>query len=90
MPRDVSYARSVVEDVLDLCASMKPPLVTVDAAKCQATGYCIRIAPAAFKLEGTGPARFEPGPRADIDPEALAEAEDTCPTRAITVTHARV
>ena len=74
---------------------MKPPLVvTVDPAKCQGTGYCVRIAPAAFKLEGAGPARFEADPAHEVSAEALIEAliaaEDTCPTRAITVTNARV
>jgi len=69
---------------------MTPPFATVDAAKCQATGYCVRIAPAAFRLEGAGPARFEPEREDDVDAELLAEAEDTCPTRAITVTRAGV
>lgn len=67
---------------------MNTPLVTVDPAKCQATGYCMKIAPAAFKLDGTGPARFEPDRPGDVDKDALIEAEDTCPTRAIKVTRA--
>lgn len=64
--------------------------VTVDRARCQATGYCVKLAPALFRLEGDGPSRFEPERPDAVDLDSLYEAEDTCPTRAIKVEHDRV
>ena len=59
--------------------------VMVDRLKCQGTGYCVKIAPRLFKLEGEGPAEVQRDRIADIDPDLVTEAEDACPTRAISV-----
>jgi len=59
--------------------------VMVDRLKCQGTGYCVKIAPLLFKLEGEGPAEVLPDGIADVEPDLVFEAEDTCPTRAISV-----
>jgi ferredoxin len=59
--------------------------LVVDRVKCQATGYCVKIAPHLFKLEGPGPVEFAQDQAKEGDLELMFEAEDTCPTRAISV-----
>lgn len=63
-------------------------VVLVDPDLCIGTGDCVRIAPAAFRLDGVrGVSVVLPGAAA-VDREILDEAAFTCPTRAITVTEA--
>ena len=57
--------------------------VEVDATRCQRTGFCTRVAPNYFSIEGRATAetlkeQVEPG-----DEDVLVEAEDLCPTRSI-------
>ena len=59
--------------------------VIVDRVKCQGTGYCVKIAPHLFKLDGPGPVEFDRDLVKDADVDLLHEAEDACPTRAISV-----
>jgi len=58
--------------------------VRVDEQLCQGTGYCVRLAPSVFRLEG-GVARVlvaDPGPELA---ERLEEAESVCPSGAISL-----
>ena len=59
--------------------------VTVDRAKCQGTGYCVKIAPHLFKLGESPPVRFDEDAVSECDAGRLRDAEDACPTRAISV-----
>jgi ferredoxin len=61
------------------------PTVTIDRAKCQGTGYCVKIAPHLFELGESPPARATGCASNEVDAELLLEAEDACPTRAILV-----
>jgi ferredoxin len=59
--------------------------VTIDPLVCACTGYCVQIAPAVFDLTDEGPTVIlDPHPPMDLLPE-LREAENLCPTQAITV-----
>lgn len=62
--------------------------VSVDPELCVGTGDCVRLAPAAFRIdEARGVSVPLPGAqRTDVD--LLEEAAFNCPTRAITVTRA--
>ncbi|MGI9623941.1 MAG: ferredoxin [Acidimicrobiales bacterium] len=56
--------------------------VQIDARICQGTGYCARIAPDVFEVQGRVGVVLEPHP----DPEheaVMEEAATLCPTRAI-------
>ena len=61
--------------------------VQIDKSRCQATGFCVRVAPGYFKLgdgEGaTATALADQIAEADVD--AVLEAEDLCPTQAISI-----
>jgi ferredoxin len=59
--------------------------VVIDRLKCQGTGYCVKIAPGLFRLDGGAPAEVNHGRLQETDPDLVTEAEDTCPTRAILV-----
>lgn len=60
--------------------------VSVDADLCVGTGDCVRLAPAAFRIdEARGVSTLLPGVAA-TDADVLEEAAFNCPTRAITVT----
>jgi ferredoxin len=58
--------------------------VRVDRARCQETGFCTQIAPNVFKLTGQGAEVSEHG-LASVAIETIEEAEDACPTMAISV-----
>jgi ferredoxin len=58
---------------------------TIDATRCEATGYCRRIAPHLFGAEDDGTARALVADPSEEDLEALREAEELCPARAIEV-----
>jgi len=59
--------------------------VTVDPLRCGCTGYCVRLAPAVFRLDPVQPARVilvnPEGSTADTAREAAA----VCPTNAIVI-----
>ena len=60
--------------------------VTVDPDLCIGNGDCVRLVPAAFRIDETRGVSV-PLPAAErTDPELLEEAAFNCPTRAITVT----
>ena len=59
--------------------------VIVDPLRCGCTGYCVRLAPAVFRLEPAGPAQVilaRPGPELA---DAAREAASVCPTNAIVI-----
>ncbi len=59
--------------------------VSVDPELCIGTGECVRLAPAAFRIdEARGVSIPQPGVET-TDPDVLEEAAQSCPTRAITV-----
>ncbi len=59
--------------------------VRVDPGLCVGTGDCVRLLPAAFRLdEARGVSVALPGAAA-VDRELLAEAAFNCPTRAIEI-----
>ena len=63
--------------------------VRVDPELCIGTGECVRIAPAAFRIDDArGVSVPQPG-AATIDVALLEEAAFSCPTRAITVRRER-
>jgi len=72
-----------------LAGDMFEPILTkgvmIDRLKCQGTGFCVKIAPGLFKLEGDGPAEVRRNPVEDADVDLAEEAEEACPTRAILV-----
>lgn len=55
----------------------------VNDTRCERTGFCVRLAPDLFALHGDGPAAVLAHP--DPDLELLREAQDLCPTRAISI-----
>jgi ferredoxin len=60
--------------------------VSVDPDLCTGNAECVRIAPAAFRLDDArGVSVVLPG-AASVDRDLLDEAAFNCPTRAITVT----
>lgn len=60
--------------------------VSVDPDLCIGNGECVRIAPAAFRLDNArGVSVVLPG-ASSVDRDVLEEAAFNCPTRAITVT----
>ncbi len=59
--------------------------VTIDRAKCQGTGYCVKLAPHLFQLGASPPVQFHEEVATDADDQLLRDAEDACPTRAISV-----
>lgn len=59
-------------------------VVTVDPELCIGTGDCVRLAPAAFRIDEVRGVSV-PLPDADTDAELLEEAAFNCPTRAISV-----
>ena len=59
--------------------------VAIDRAKCQGTGYCVRIAPRLFELGPEPPVRFRGDELTESDVALVRDAEDACPTRAISV-----
>jgi ferredoxin len=57
--------------------------VTVDPDQCIGSGDCVRIAPAAFRIdEAAGVSRPLPG-AGDVDQSRLVDAARTCPTQSI-------
>lgn len=57
--------------------------VRIDAKICQGTGYCERVAPAVFALQGRQGVVIDQHPEPDRR-GLLEEAATLCPTRAIT------
>jgi ferredoxin len=57
----------------------------VDSSRCQATGFCVRLASQYFTLDNSPTARALEVDVSDGDRDLLAEVEDLCPTRAITL-----
>ena len=57
--------------------------VTVDPLRCGCTGYCVRLAPAVFRLPASGPAEVVIAhPDAGLA-DSAREAAGVCPTNAI-------
>ena len=57
--------------------------VTVDPLRCGCTGYCVRLAPAVFRLPESGPAEVVTAhPDAGLA-DSAREAAAVCPTNAI-------
>jgi ferredoxin len=61
--------------------------VTVDPRRCVASQTCVRLAPDHFELTPESHAQPTRGAFAEDDLELLREAEESCPTGAIHVTH---
>ncbi len=59
--------------------------VTVDPLRCGCTGYCVRVAPAVFRLDRTGPAQVILTSLAGELADAVREAASVCPTNAIVI-----
>jgi ferredoxin len=59
--------------------------VKVDPGKCQGTGYCTMVSPAVFELGDDGLATVLQSEVDDSQRELMIEAQNTCPTQAITV-----
>ena len=57
--------------------------IRVDPLICQGTGYCARIAPDVFEVEGRTARVKQPHPPEAMS-ELMEEAATLCPTRAIT------
>lgn len=59
--------------------------IQVDAARCEGTGFCARVAPHLFVVApaGTSQVLVEYAPETEL--EVLQEAEELCPTRAIRI-----
>jgi ferredoxin len=62
-------------------------IVEVDAARCEAAGYCQRLAPHIFQVGDDHSEVIEAQVDGD-DLELAEEAINLCPTRAISVRHA--
>jgi ferredoxin len=60
-------------------------LVKVDSDKCQGTGYCAMISPTVFELGDDGLATVLQSEVDESERELMLEAQNTCPTQAITV-----
>jgi len=75
--------------VYDSAVADRPSVrVTIDADLCIGSGECVRVAPAAFRIDETrGVSTPLPGADA-LDADVLAEVAFNCPTRAITVEQA--
>lgn len=59
--------------------------VTIDARRCQSTGFCVRVAPQLFQQRGDGPTVvLDPTPPPALH-DAAQEAEGLCPVAAIRV-----
>lgn len=61
--------------------------VSIDAARCEGRGYCVRFAPNVFDNDEDGYSRVT-NPGVDLDPTALADArtaESACPEQAISL-----
>jgi ferredoxin len=59
--------------------------VKVDGEKCQGTGYCTMVSPEVFELGEDGLATVLPSEVDESQRELMLEAQNTCPTQAITV-----
>jgi ferredoxin len=59
--------------------------VKVDADKCQGTGYCTMVSPEVFELGEDGLATVLQSEVDESQRELMLEAQNTCPTQAITV-----
>jgi ferredoxin len=59
--------------------------VRIDRSRCQGTGYCEQLSAALFRLDAEGIAAVVKTVESDLELDLVREAEDTCPTRAITV-----
>jgi ferredoxin len=59
--------------------------VTIDPDLCMGSGECVRVAPAAFRLDETRGVSVPLPGAPSVDPALLAEAALGCPTRAIRV-----
>jgi len=57
--------------------------VSVDAGLCVASGTCVDLAPQLFTIGADGVSH--PTAAVTVDSEALDEAEECCPVRAITI-----
>jgi ferredoxin len=60
-------------------------LVKVDSDKCQGTGYCTMVSPEVFELGDDGLATVLQSAVDESQRELMLEAQNTCPTQAITV-----
>jgi ferredoxin len=59
--------------------------VKVDSDKCQGTGYCTMVSPEVFELGDDGLATVLQSEVDESQRELMLEAQNTCPTQAITV-----
>jgi ferredoxin len=59
--------------------------IHLDQSICEQTGFCVRIAPKVFGFEGEKVVVLDPSSDA-VDADLLREAEQLCPTGAITLT----
>lgn len=59
--------------------------VTVDPELCIGTAECVRILPAAFRIDRSRGVSVPTDAAADADPARLAEAVRSCPMQAIRV-----
>jgi ferredoxin len=57
----------------------------VDADRCEGTGYCEMISSTVFELGDDGIARVRESHVDESERELMIEAQNTCPTQAITV-----
>jgi ferredoxin len=64
---------------------LMPMRVTVNQRLCEATGYCVQIAPRVFSFDAEGHPIVDPQAVTEAADDLLLEAEQTCPTFAITV-----
>lgn len=62
---------------------MSESTVQVDAGRCEAIGFCVRVAPTVFALDEGPPASVVADSLSDDELDQIAEAEDLCPTQAI-------
>lgn len=58
--------------------------VEIDRNACVGSGWCVNVAAPAFELDDQSKAVYVP--TAEVGEDALLDAEDNCPTAAITVT----
>ena len=59
--------------------------VSIDPQRCVCSGYCARLAPGVFKMAAPEATRVEAGALSPALVEAVEEAADLCPTKAISI-----
>jgi ferredoxin len=61
--------------------------VTVDAERCQGTGYCEQLLAGVFRVGPDGVSTVRRRPEGEAELVAAREAVELCPTRAIRVSY---